>query len=133
VPSRTLCDPSATPPRLASPYGITRASPPRPPRTSPPPPAAMRRTAPWCLQIVAEHVERHLVPKLQEAQQIERRIWEIHDVLAGRGDHAAAAEIHERIRAAKTAQLVPSASLAEGEQFIAGVLANPSAQLDAVA
>ena len=50
---------------------------------------------------------------LRHAQEMERLAWQIHDVLAQRGDHAGVTEIRTRMHGAKTAQLAPAASAAE--------------------
>jgi hypothetical protein len=83
------------------------------------------------LQIVDECVEQRLVPALRAAQLVERQIWQIADALHQRGDAAAVARIREQIGSIKTAQLAPSASLAEGMAFIHGLLSDPGAELGA--
>jgi hypothetical protein len=81
------------------------------------------------LATVAEHIERHLVPTISRAQALERVVWEVHDHLAQRGDHAGASEIRTAMHRVKTRQYERAASAAEGRAFSDRLLVDPSAEL----
>jgi small-conductance mechanosensitive channel len=81
------------------------------------------------MQAVDECISQRLEPALHAAQLVERQIWQVADALHQRGDAAAVARIREQVYSAKTAQLAPSTSLAEGVSFINGLLVDPSVEL----